>query len=140
MRRRYTRRFVAVLYTGTGPSFIRRDIGQLIRKDPTASKIIDENKHKIEFNRVIVLSVNVEGRVEAVHFDVFPRFSVNSLIGCDFCNKRVEEIRPRIRLFELYDCTTVPIVRRPVKGLTGSIPLLEEKQYFQSDKRVSNKI
>ena len=143
--RRATRKFVAVLDTGAGPSFIRRDvlpddIGAIIRKDPTAPKIIDANKRKVEIDGVIDLSVNIGGRVETVRFNVVPRLAVDVIIGCDFCDKHIEAIRPRKRLVELDDGTTVPIVRLPSKRATGSIPLPDEQQYVPPDRRASNKV
>ena len=143
--RRATRRFVAVLDTGAGPSFIRRDvlpedIGAFIRKEPTAPKIIDANKRKVEIDGVIDLSVNIGGRVETVRFNVVPRLAVDVIIGCDFCDKHIEAIRPRKRLVEIDDGTTVPIVRRPSKRATGSIPLPDEQQYVPPDRRARNKV
>ena len=145
LTRRATRRFVAVLDTGAGPSFIKRDalpdgIDDLIRKDPSATRIVDANKRNVEVEGTLDLSVNIGGRVEVVKFNVVPRLAVDVIIGCDFCDKHVEAIRPRRRLVELDDGTTVPIVRRPDKRPPGAIPLPEEQVYVPSDKRASPKV
>lgn len=36
-----------------------------------------------------------------------------TILGANYCHKFVEEIRPKIRLVELDDVSTVPIDRRP---------------------------
>ena len=87
--RRSTKRFVASLDTGAGPSFIKRDvlpnrINHLLRKNTSTKKIFDANKRQVEVDGVIELSVNIGGRVESVRFNVVPRLSVDVIIGCDF--------------------------------------------------------
>lgn len=145
LTQRSTRRFVTVLDTGAGPSFIRRDalpdkIEPFLRKTQSPSKIVDANKRRVEIEGTIDLSVELGGRIESVRFNVVPRLAVEVILGCDFCDKHVEAIRPRKRLVELDDGTTIPIVRRPDRRPQGSIPLPEEQEYVPASRRASNKV
>ena len=96
---RSTKRFVEVLDTGAGPSFIKRDvlpngINHLLRKSTSTTKIVDTNERQVEVDGFIELSVNIGGRIESVRFNVVPRLAVDVIIGCDFCDKHIEAIRP----------------------------------------------
>ena len=87
--RRSTNRFVAVLDTGAGPSFIKRDvlpngIDHLLRKGTAKTNIVDANRGQGEVDGFIELSVNIGGRIDSVRFNVVPRQAVDVIIGCDF--------------------------------------------------------
>jgi len=143
--RRFTKRFVAVLDTGAGPSFIKRNvlphgINHLLRKSTSETKIVDANERQVEVDGVIELSVIIGGRVESVQFNVVPRLAVDVIIGCDFCDKHIEAIRPRKCIVELDDGTAVPIVRRPDKRPAGAIPLPDEQVYIPTGRRPPNKV
>lgn len=59
--------------------------------------------------------------------------------GCDFCDGHVEAIRPRSRLVELDDGTTVLILLRSSVRLQDAPPLLADQEYIPRNKRVSLK-
>ena len=80
------------------------------------------------------------GSSELVTFYVAERLAADVILGCDFCDRHIEAIRPRKRLVEMDDGSTVPIVRRPDKRKEGSIPLPEEQVYVPAKERVSNKV
>ena len=86
---RSTKSFVAVLDTGAGPRFIKRDvlpngINHLLRKNTSKTKIVDANERQVEVDGVIELSVIIGGRVESVQFNVVPRLAVDVIIAVSY--------------------------------------------------------
>ena len=59
----------------------------------------------------ITLAMELGKRFEAVSFYAVESLCTQVLLGCDFCDKHVESIRPLKRVVELDDGTTVPIIR-----------------------------
>ena len=78
--------------------------------------------------------------MEIISFKVFERLAVPVILGWDYCEKHVEAIKPRQRIVELDDGTTVPIIRKPPPRQEGSIPLPEQQEYVPSKRRSSTKI
>lgn len=66
----------------------------------------------------ITLSVELGPRIEVVQFNVVEGLANQVILECDFCLKHVEAIRPRKRVVELDDGTTVPIIRAPSSRAT----------------------
>lgn len=73
----------------------------------------DVNNRKVNTSDTINLSVEVGNRVRIANFNVVERLATNILLGCDFCNRHIEAIKPTQRIVELDDGTTVLIIRIP---------------------------
>ena len=74
--------------------------------------IRDAGNRRVALRGTINLTVELGTRVEVVPFLVVDRLSTQVILGCDFCDKHVESIRPRQRVIVMDDGTTVPIVRQ----------------------------
>ena len=68
--------------------------------------IRDAGNRNVAFRGTINLTVELGTRVEAVPFLVVDRLSTQVILGCDFCDKHVEYIRPRQRVIVMDDGTT----------------------------------
>ena len=79
-------------------------------------------------------------RFEVVKFNVVERLGTDVILGCDFCDKHIEAIRPRKRLIELDDGTTVPILKRPESRAKHSVPLPAEQEYIPPKGRSSSRV
>lgn len=116
---------VAVLDTGAGPNLIRRGAlppGTVIHKDETVTLRNASNK-PIYTLGVAHLDVNLGSGRHRVTFIVCDKLATDVLLGCEYCDKYIEAIKPRKREVELDDGTTVPIIRNPSARSTRSVPL-----------------
>jgi len=137
-------RQVTVLDTGAGHNFIRLD-----QLPPEARKVIrqrnlpdirDANKGRVRSIGVITLRVQLGSHQARVDFVVCERLSVPVILGCDFCDKHVEAIRPRSKTVELEDGTTIPIIRAPTKRSRRSVPLPKAFEFPTRHERPSFKV
>ena len=62
------------------------------------------------------LSVNVGKGDEIVTFYVAEKFATPVLVGCVYCDSHVEAIRPRNRIVEMSDGSTVNIIRKATRA------------------------
>ena len=132
------KRFTTILDTGAGSSFIRLDeIPHPMRNHitPTREEVTIRNASgkPVPILGTIRLSVQVGRKTEKVDFLVAEKLATAVILGCDYCDKYVECIKPRLRLVELDDGSTVPIVRQSSR--TQAQALLPEEQ--QDPKRVT---
>ena len=107
---------LTILDTGAGPNLIRKDeldgdLTDLVKKKSTP-ELYDAKKNPLEVTGTIDLTVQLGTRTLVTPFLVVPKLAVPALLGADFCDEHVEAIRPRRRIVELDDGTTIPIVRR----------------------------
>jgi len=107
---------LTILDTGAGPNLIREDeldgdLTDLVKKKSTP-ELYDANKNPLEVTGTIDLTVQLGTRTLVASFLVVPKLAVPALLCADFCDEHVETIRPRRRIVELDDGTTIPIVRR----------------------------
>ena len=142
---RVTTRHLSVLDTGAGSSFIRRsdlppNADKRIVKLDAKMRVRDANNRLLPIVGKVALFVRLGSRLERITFYVSDRLAAPVILGCDFCDTHVEAIRPRRRVVELDDGTTVPIVRRPQKRSAKAPPLPEEQQYVPPPGRASTKI
>ena len=137
-------RHVAVLDTGAGHNFIRLD-----QLPPAARRMIrqralpdirDANKGRVRSLGVVSLRVQVGLYQSRVDFVVCERLSVPVILGCDYCDRHIEAIRPRSKEIELDDGTTVPIVRAPTKRSRDSVPLPKAFEFPTQTERPSVKV
>ena len=137
-------RHVTVLDTGAGHNFIRFD-----QLPPSAHRMIrqrilpdirDANKGRVQSLGVITLRVQLGLYQSRVDFVVCERLSVPVILGCDFCDRHVEAIRPRSKEVELDDGTTVPIVKAPAKRSRESVPLPQAFAFPSHRDRISTKV
>ena len=136
---------MVVMDTGAGSSFIRKAIlpqALLDKIQPLAIRtdIRDANNRRVQIIGTINLVLRIGDRSETVRFNVVERLGTDVIVGCDYLDKNVEAIRPRKRVVELDDGTTVPILGRGTrsKTLQGTIP--EEEQLPSKAPRASRKI
>ena len=142
---RATTQYVVILDTGAGSSFIRHSslppgADKRIKPLRSSVKIKDANNRSINVIGTVNLTCEMGSRREIVTFYVVERLATEAILGCDFCDRHIEAIRPRKRIVELDDGTTVPIVRRPDKRKNDTVPLPDEQVYIPATKRVDNKI
>ena len=100
LTRSATSRFAAVLDTGAGSSFIRSSVipesmHKLIRPLDSELSVRDANNRRVAISGTLNLAVQVGTRTEVVKFNVVERLGTEVILGCDFCDKHVEAIRPR---------------------------------------------
>lgn len=118
-------RTLDVLETEPGPNFICRP--ELTAEDTYQIKveslpdIWDAKRNPIRSLGTISLVVQLGGHVSRAEFIVCETLEVPVVRGCDYCNKCVEALRPRMKEVELDNGVTVPIIRRPLQ--TGRIPV-----------------
>lgn len=86
---------------------------KLIKPDPALINTKDDNHTPINKLGVSSLAVNIGGRVEVMKFKVVERLAVPVIISCEYCDENVEVIKPRQRIVQLGDGTTVRIFRKP---------------------------
>ena len=138
-------RFTPVLDTGAGASFIRKSVipeSMLpkIKYNLQRMDIRDANNRRVKLDGVINLQVRLGNRIETVHFNIVEKLGTGVILGFDYLDKHVEAIRPRRRVVELADGTTIPIMKR-ILGRGKQPDLLpEEKEFVPMKGRLNQKI
>ncbi len=102
-------------------------------------RIRDANNKRLNIEGTVELSVQIGNHREQVTFYVAERLATDFILGCDFCDKHVEAIRPRKKLLELNDGTTVPIIRKN-KCRRKQIPLPDSASTVPKTSASSSKI
>ncbi len=107
---------ISVLDTGAGSSFIRKDalseeVQAEIKPLGNEVRVRDANKRQLRLAGTVDLKVTIGNRDQLVTFYVAEQLATPVILGCDFCDKHIEAIKPRRRVVELVDGTTVPIIR-----------------------------
>lgn len=142
--RRFTQRYAVVLDTGAASSFIRKDVipQRMWNKINTSRNLNfrDARKRKVHTSGTIDLAVEVGDRVEVVNFNVVERIAINVLLDCDYCDQQFEEIKPRQRVVQFDDSTTVLIIRNPGARNRNGVPLPEAQKFPKGNKRTSTKV
>lgn len=126
--RRSSRRFATIIDTGSGPILIRKDVlPEYIWKRITSATnnvlIRDDNNSSDHVYGTIDLVGDIGGSVETIRFNVVERCESKCIIGCDYCDKNVETIRPRKSIIELEEGAIVLIIRKPALIPKDIIPL-----------------
>ena len=85
------------------------------------------------------MTVMLAHRVETISFYVVERLTTQAILGCDFCGKHVEAIKPRQRLVEMDDETNVPILRTSFRK-ANAVPLPLEQEFVPKKKRLSKRL
>ena len=132
LTRRHMYRCTTILDTKDGSSDIRRS--SLFNRltswiKPVRSSIVfkDASNKRINLDETIVLVVRLGTRVQTVKFYVVDRLSTDIILRCDLCDKHFDAIWPRRSLVEIYDDTTIPIIRKPSERKDRSFHLPEEQ-------------
>ena len=112
------KRFIVVLDTGAGSSFIHTsalstDLQKLIQPLGSDINVRDANNRRVLIVGTMNLTVQAGSRIEIVKFNVVERLGTDVILGCDFCDKHAESIRPRKLIIDLANGTAVPILKRP---------------------------
>ena len=141
---RSTKRFVVILDTGAGSSFITLgSIPQAMRKEIHTLKdepnIRNASGKSVPIVGTIDLMVQIGTSSEFVTFYVSENLATSVILGCYFCDHHVEAIKPRLTVVEMDDGSMVPIVRQPSKP-NANLPLPEEQTFTPRKKRQSTKI
>ena len=142
-RQLLTRR-LRVLDTGAGPNFIRKDelpqgFEEYLRYGPL-SNIGDANNKPLSMLGIIDLLVRLGTYLVKVDFIVCDRLAAPVILGCEYCDRFVEAIRPRKKLVELEDGSTIPITRRSLTRPPRAPPLLPSQEFVKSPGRTSPKV
>lgn len=112
-------------------SKIKRSKGRNVR---------EANNRKFHNIGTIYLAFEIGNRVEVVNFNVVERLSANVLPGWDYFEKYVEAFKPRQRVVQLDDRTTLPIIQNTGARGLKSVPLPEEQRFSIGRKRGSKRI
>ena len=139
------RRFVVVLDTGAGSSFIKKSVlppSVVAQIQPVglASNVRDASNRRVNIIGTVNLTCQVGMRTDIVRFNVVEKLGTDVIIGCDYCDKHIEAIRPRKRVVEMDDGTTVPIIRKPSGRSIDSVPLPEEQEWIPAKGRRGGKV
>ena len=137
-------RKLSVLDSGAGPNCIRKSellpvFDAHIRHGPLPN-IGDANNNPLSMIGTLALVVRLGRRIVKVYFIVCERLVAPVILGCDFCGRFVEAIRPRMKLVEMDEGTEVPIVRRPLRRTPNSPPLPPSQEYTFTGGRSSTKV
>lgn len=60
-----------------------------------------------------------------MNLNVYERLVTKSLLGCDYCYRHVEDIKPEQRILQLDDGKTIPIIGNPGGRNRIVVPLSE---------------
>ena len=137
-------RMLAILDTGAGPNFIRRSElpkgSEAFMASGPLPNICDANNNPLRTIGMTKLPVRLGRLLVRVEFIVCDTLAAPVILGADYCDKFVEAIRPRQKLVELEDGSSVPITRRPMKrvGSVKSLPFHPEDS--KSEGRLSPKV
>ena len=105
----------AVLDTGAGPNCIREDAvpqgaRSKIREDPDY-RVFDANGNALSLRGVVTLRVRAGRRLVKTDFIVCQTLQVALILGTEFIDRQVEQIRPGDQTMRYWDGTTIPIHR-----------------------------
>ena len=91
-------------------------------------RIKDAGNRNVKIAGKITLTVMLGNRGGSISFYVIERLTTQVILGCHFCDKHVEAIKPRQRLVEMDDGTTVPILRTSARK-ANAVPLPPEQEF-----------
>ena len=137
--------YIIVLDTGAGSSFVKKEalspeVFKTMKPLPEQVRVRDANNRRLNILGTVELNVQIGNRQDKVNFYVVERLATDFILGCDFCDKHVEAIKPRKRLVELDDGTTIPLVRGSKIFRGKSIPVPSETPTKQNARAASSKI
>ena len=137
--------YITVVDTGAGSSFVKQEalspeVLKTLKPLPEQVRVRDANNRRLNILGTVELNVRIGNRQDKVNFYVVERLATDFILGCDFCDKHVEAIRPRKRLIELDDGTTIPIVRGSKKARGRNIPVPSEGSASPNARASSSKI
>ena len=143
-RHQFMVRKLSILDTGAGPNVIRKselptELLNHLEFGPVPN-VADANRNPIRILGIIRLLVRLGSHLSKVPFLVAEKLAAPVILGADFCDRYVEAIRPRKRVVELDDGSTVPIVRRPAKRPSNGPPLPSQQEYEPLKGKVSPKV
>lgn len=110
-----SQRMLSILDTGAGPNFVRRSFlstNAVIRAPNPDDNIRDANGNRLDVMGHCEMEVQLGTFVTRATFMVCHNLAAPVILGCDYCDRFVEAIRPRQREVELTNGTTIPIVRK----------------------------
>ena len=141
---RSTKRFVAILDTGAGSSFINmKEIPQSMRKEirplKEAPNVRNASGKAVPIAGTIDLVTQIGTTSECVSFLVAEKLATSVILGCDFCDQHIDAIKPRLATVTMDDGSTVPIIRQPSKANT-STPLPDAQCFSTRKDKTSPKI
>ncbi|CAN8069508.1 unnamed protein product, partial [Agarophyton chilense] len=120
-------RVLTVLDTGAGPNFIVESLLPLPLRSQirlgVAPDFADANNNPLSTVGTVTLVVRLGSFVVKLDFIVCRKLATPIILGCDFCDKFIDAIRPRLKRVEMEDGSSVPIVRRPLRRASKKHPL-----------------
>lgn len=94
----------------------------------------------VHMSGTIAIAFEIGNHVEIAKSNVVERLVTNVLMGCDYYDRHVEEIKLRQWIVQLDDGTTVPIIRSPGERKRNAVILREAEQFSKGTKQTSTKI
>lgn len=140
--RQATQRYVVVLDTVTGSSFIRKDVilTNMWGKISSRNFVRDANKHNLHTSRTINIDVEIEKRVKIINFNVVEILATNILLEYNYCDRLIEAIKPRQCIVELDGGTNVPIILNTRGRSRKEVSLPESQRLPKGEKSSSTNI
>lgn len=119
MTLRATKLFVTVLNTGAGSSSIRTNeitnwFREKIKPLDDDFNIGNASRKPVPVCGSINLMVNIRYITEEVGFFVVDNLATAVILGCDYCDKYIEEIRPRLKIVERDDGCAVTVLQKRI--------------------------
>lgn len=101
--------------------------------------ITDAGNHRVEISRTNDVSVKVGSQLADVIFYVVDKLGADVVLGSKFCDKNVEAIRPRRRVVELDDDTTICTISDAIVKTKTEVPIPDAKIYAKHTRKLTNK-
>ena len=111
----------------------------MIRPNREGVRIKDAGNRNVKTAGKISLTVMSGNRVENISFYVVEHLTTQVILGWDFRDKHVEAIKPRERLVEMDDGTTVPYLRTSVRK-ANAVPLPPDQELVPKKRRQSKRL
>lgn len=131
--RRATRRYAVLLDICAGSNFTHKDIipSKVWNKSNPSSyiNVRDANSRKGHRSETINPAVEIGDSVEMIYFIVVKRIASNVLLGCNYCERNIEDIKTLQRIVQLNDGKTITFICNLGRRNCNAAPLLEEKQF-----------
>lgn len=138
-------RAIVVLDTEAGSGLIKYllipyELQKRIRLPESQFNVRDASNRLVSIVGTINFSADDGSRSAIVNFNVVKRLGTEVLLGCGFCNAHVDAIRPKERVIELADKTTVSILKGPQKRFKNMFPIPEYREYIAPKSRPNHKV
>lgn len=124
-----TKRIVTLLDTGAASSFKKMEklphrLRQKVQPPNDDVNVRSASRKQIPVRCTSNIVDKVETNTETVLFYVLNNLATAVLVGCNFCDREVDVIRPRLKIVRMDAGATITIVQKPLEAST-TLPVLE---------------